>query len=125
MEDLLRFGLLDVAALTTAALYLTAIRLVFGDGPSAITPAGVGVVFILTLVGVLCAPLIYVAESGELGLVLSLASSILLIIGAVALLDTIVPKAFRAMRRAAIVFLFPILAAIGAIPVGLFLRLVL
>lgn len=124
MEDVFRFGLLTVAAFAIAALYLAALRLVLGDGPAAVTPAAVGMLFILTLAGAFGAPLIYIAKDAAVSVVLSVTSPTLLVLGAFALLDTIVPKAFRTIQSAPVIFLVPILAAIIGIPFAIFLRLV-
>ncbi len=124
MDDLVRFALLDAAALALTALYLAAIRLFLGDGHRAITPAGVGTMSILNFAAFLGAPLIAMACSAGVGIVLSLSSGLILVFGAIAVLDTILPNAFRAMEPRGLIFVFPILATIVALPFGLFMRLV-
>ncbi len=124
MDDLVRFALLDAAALVFTGLYLAAVRLVLGDGHKAVTPAGVGTIFILLLAAVLGAPLTAIAHTPGIGIALAISSGLVLVFGGVALLGTILPNAFRAMQSFALIFLFPILAAIGSLPFGLFMRLV-
>lgn len=124
MDDLVRFALLDAAALALTALYLAAVRLLLGDRHKAITPAGVGTMSILTFAALLGAPLTAIAHSAGIGIALSLSSGLILVFGAIAVLDTILPNAFRAMQSLGFIFLFPILATIVALPFGLFMRLV-
>lgn len=124
-EDLARFALLDAAALAIAAVHLAAVRLVVGDGRDAMDAAGVGTIAILSVAALAGSPLIALARDAGLACALSLVSGWILLLGVLALLTAIVPKAYEAMGPAAMAYLHVIFAAMGAIPVGLLLRLLL
>ncbi|MDW8443131.1 MAG: hypothetical protein RML45_01530 [Acetobacteraceae bacterium] len=125
MEDLVLFALVNVPAIAGLALYLAVLRLWLGDGPAAITPASAGTVFVLTLAAILSAPLIGVARSADMGIVLAIACAMVQVIGGAILLETLLPTTLRATQPPGVILVFPILASIGAIPFGLFLRIIL
>lgn len=125
MEDLVLFALVNVPAIAGLALYLAVLRLWLGDGPAAITPASAGTVFVLTLAAILSAPLIGVARSADMGIVLAIACAMVQVIGGAILLETFLPTTLRATQPPGVILVFPILASIGAIPFGLFLRIIL
>lgn len=125
MTDFVRFVLLDAAALAVAALHLAAVRLGLGDGRHAMDAAGVGTVAILSLAALGGALLIAFAHSAWLASLVSFASGWVLVFGADLLLTGMMPKTFAAMGPAAMAYLFVILASIGAMPLGLLLRLIL
>lgn len=124
-DDLIRFGLLDAAALALAALYLAVLRLRLGDAADAMDPAGVGTVAILIPAALAGGLLVAVSHSAGTAVLLCVGSGYLLTAGGAVLVGAILPRAHEAMGPAAMVFAFPALAGFGAVPVGLLLRLVL
>lgn len=125
MDDLLRFALLNLAALALAALWLAGVRLLHGDGRDASGPVVLGTLPILALAALACSLLIAFAHRPWLAALLSLASGWALIAGAEMLFTLVVPKAFEAVGPGAMAYLWVIVASIGAIPLGLVIRLLL
>lgn len=125
MDDLARFALLNSVALALAALWLAGVRLLHGDGRDASGPVVLGTQPILAIAALACSLLIAFAHRARLAVVLSLASGWVLIAGAGALFTLLVPKAYEAVGPGAMAYLWVIVASIGAVPLGLIIRLVL
>lgn len=125
MDDLARFAVLNLVALALAAVWLVGVRLLFGDGRDASHPVVLGTLPILALAALACSLLIAFAHRAWLAVVLSLASGWVLIAGAGALFNLLVPKAYEAVGPGAMAYLWVIVASIGAVPVGLMIRLLL
>ncbi|MDW8443132.1 MAG: hypothetical protein RML45_01535 [Acetobacteraceae bacterium] len=122
VDDLARFALLDAAALGVAAILLAVVRLRFGDGRDAVDPAGVWTVLVLTLAALGGSVLIAFSHRAWLAVLLCLASGLVLVSGASALLTLLLPKTYAALGPAAMAFMLVLLGSIGAVPLGLLLR---
>lgn len=125
MEDLASFILLNLAAIGLCAVWLAGVRLLFGDGERATDAVIVGTFPILSLGALGCSLLIADADDAMLAIVLTLISGGALFGGGWGLFRLLVPKSHEAMGPAAMGYLFVAVAALGAIPLGLFLRIVL
>lgn len=125
MDDLANFVLLNLAALALAAVWLVGVRLLFRDGPDATHAVILGTLPILSLGAVGCSLLIADAYDVRLAALLTFFSGCLLTAGAWGLCSLLAPKSLAAMGPAALGYLFVVVASIGAIPLGLFLRMVL
>lgn len=124
MDDLANFVLLNLVLLGLAAVWLIAVRLLFRDGPDAANAVILGTFPILSLGAVGCSLLIADAHDVRLAGLLTFFSGCLLTAGARGLFSLLVPKSYQAMGPAAMGYLLVIVAALGAIPLGLFLRMV-
>lgn len=122
MTDLVCFALLDATALAAAALLRGSLRVWRGDGRESLDPAVVGSVALLTLAALAGAVLIALAHRAALACLLTIGSGLVLMAGGTVPLGLVMPKAFEAAGPAAMVMMFPLLASVAAIPLGLLLR---
>lgn len=124
MDDLANFVLPNLVALGLAAVWLVGVRLLFRDGPDATSAVILGTLPILSLGAIGCSLLIADAYDVRLACLLTFFSGCLLTAGAWGLFSLLVPKSYEAMGPAAMGYLFVVPASLGAIPLGLFLRMI-